>query len=259
MFPRILCIITTLHDDPTLTIKSLLAQSIQVTKIIVAAGSEKKVLLKSNENSITQIFIRPDFNKSLGERLGAAINASLESVNITDYDYILKMDADVILPILFLEINLTADADLNGRFGFCMLLKVNTFLKVLGGKWPELTTEDTYIEHFYSSLGFSVIDPALPPLVKRNAGVHYSWHSQLDRGVSWYKMGYEPLHVFISSFVGFRTNPRTIYSLIGYTYACLLRFEKYTFAGWLFKQQLKQFYDLSQLGKRVRMNILPYA
>lgn len=257
---RIFAVITTLDEDPTETIKSINAQEIKVSKILVVVGSRKfyEKLCSKRTKQIEFIFVKPDFSKSLGVRLGNAINVALAKVRIEDYDYLLKMDADIVLPIQFLSINLKVEADIIGRFGFCMLLKTSSFMKVLKGKWPELITEDTYIEHFYSSLGYVVTDSMLPPNIQRQAGARYSWKDQYDRGISWYKMGYEPLHAFVGSFTGFRTNPRIVYAIFGYTGALIKRSERYVFAAWLFRKQLEQFSNLKKLTARVRTYVLPF-
>jgi len=56
----------------------------------------------------------------------------LEHVNLEDYDYLLRVDADIILPKRFIEENLKAEADYVGKAGYCMLIKVSPFLKVFG-------------------------------------------------------------------------------------------------------------------------------
>lgn len=241
--------ITTLDDDPTETIESINAQAIKVSKILVAVGSRKLFdeLNSKVSKNVEFIFVKADFGKSLGVRLGNAINTALAKVSIQNYDYLLKLDADVILPRQFLPINLEVNADIMGKFGFCMLLKIYPFMKLLKGKWPELATEDTYIVHMYSRYGRIVTDFALSPIVRRKGGARYSWRDQFDMGISMYKLGYEPLHAFVNS-IGIRTNPRTIFAAFGYTSALIKRTETYDFAAWIFKKQLERFSNLKKLS-----------
>ncbi|MEM5854602.1 MAG: hypothetical protein QW228_09620 [Candidatus Aenigmatarchaeota archaeon] len=58
MKPRILAVIPTLNDDPTDTIKSLMSQTIKVSKILVAVGSEElyRKLVSTSGKGVVEIF-----------------------------------------------------------------------------------------------------------------------------------------------------------------------------------------------------------
>jgi hypothetical protein len=256
---RILAIITTLNEDPSETINSICYQHEKIN-VVVAVGSKPlfTCLSKTIRPDIEIILVPPDLTQTIGVRLGMAINAVLKKKDVSVFKYILKIDADVILPKNFIYANMKSGADLTGRFGFCMLLRVSSFVKLLEGKWPEVTTEDTYLEHLYSSQGYVVTDFILPPIIKRRAGSHYSWLSQYERGISWYKLGYEPFHAIIGSVIDFRSNPRILFAFFGYATASIKRTKRYSFAVWLFRKQLKQLLDIKDLASSVRKNVLPF-
>jgi len=57
---------------------------------------------------------------------------------------LLKIDADVAMPLNYLKRCLKLGADLVGLGPF-MLVKMEPFLKLLGGRWSEVPTDDAYI------------------------------------------------------------------------------------------------------------------
>jgi hypothetical protein len=248
---RIAAIITTLDDDPTETIESLLTQDVRVLKIIVVVGSERLYHhLSQTVSGVDLLFVQPDFSKSLGIRLGKAINFALKKIRVDAYDFLLKLDADIVLPTEFLSRNLSVGADLVGQSGFSMLLRVRPFMKLLNGRWPEETAEDTYIAHLYSRHGYTVADLVLSPLMNREGGFCYSWRYQLERGLSMYKLGCEPLHVLAAAAVDFKLNRRSIFLVFGYALAALKRVETYEFASWNFNKQVSLFFNIRALVSR---------
>jgi hypothetical protein len=241
---NLLVVIPTLNDDPTDTINSILSQGISISKILVGIGS--KILFRKLANAnfsekIKLIYVKPDFSKDLGTRVSQAINVSLKHVNLESYDYLLRFDADTVLPKNFLRTNLAAKPDLIGAHGSAMMLSIPRFTKLLNGKFPEVNSEDSYIYYLYQSHGFAVADLAIEPFTKRIGGSHYSWRQSFDMGISSYRLGYEPFHIFVGSTIGFRTNPAGFFGLFGYLSALIKRTGKHHFSNWLFYKQLGEF------------------
>jgi len=148
MSPKILAVIPTLDDDPTDTIKSLLRQTVKVSKIIVAVGSSKlyrNLISRYSDNVAEFVYVKPNFSDPLGKRVAVALNRALSKVRLSEYDYLLRVDADTVLPSNFIEENLKVDADYVGKAGYAMLLKMNCFIKFFNGRFFEIGAEDSYI------------------------------------------------------------------------------------------------------------------
>ncbi len=240
MVPKILAVIPTLADDPSDTIKSLMEQTVKVSKILVAVGSWRLYQkLISNGIGIAEYFyVKPNFKDPIGKRVAVALNYLLSKVCLEEYDYLLRVDADTILPNRFIEENLKADADYVGKAGYAMLLKMDCFIKFFNGRFVEVGAEDSYIGLKLLSQGCSVKPWILPPKLKRKSGSHHSWMYYFVRGTEMYKLGYEPIHVIEV----LRRDFRNLFTIIGYVTAMLKRIKRYDIASWVFKAQLKRLF-----------------
>ncbi len=240
MAPRILAVIPTLADDPTETIESLMRQTVGVSKILVAVGSRvlyQKLVQKYAHAAerVEFVYVKPNLRDPLGKRVAAKLNRALSKVRLEMYDYLLRVDADTILPESFIEENLKADADCVGMSGCTMLLKMDSFIKIFGGRFAEVGAEDTYTVVKLLIEGRSVKPRALPPKLKRRGGAHHSWRYFFDRGVERYRLGYEPVHVIGSVL----HDIRNLFTIIGYAAALLRGMKRYDTAYWVFRAQLK--------------------
>jgi hypothetical protein len=108
MTTKILAVIPTLSDDPADTIKSLLKQTVKVSKILVAVGSWKlfQKLISDGMGTAEYFYVKPNFKEPLGKRIAVALNYLLSQVRIEEFEYLLRVDADTILPNRFIEENL---------------------------------------------------------------------------------------------------------------------------------------------------------
>jgi len=97
------------------------------------------------------------------------MNIALQFVNINDYDYILKLD-DEILPPKFIEMCIKENADCVGSSGCAQLFKVSTFIKLFNGRFPEVISEDTYREFAILSTGRKLVKWPIEPIyfIKRS-------------------------------------------------------------------------------------------
>ncbi len=123
--PRILAVIPTLADDPAETIKSLMEQTVRVSKILVVVGSRELYQRLTQRYAHTAgyvecVYVKPNFQDPLGKRVAAALNHALSRVHLETYDYLLRVDADAILPKRFVEENLKAGADCVGESGYAI-------------------------------------------------------------------------------------------------------------------------------------------
>ncbi|MGB9959433.1 MAG: glycosyltransferase [Candidatus Bathyarchaeales archaeon] len=238
MAPKILAVIPTLADDPSDTIKSLMKQTVKVSKILVAVGSWKlyQKLISNGIGSAEYFYVKPDFKEPVGKRVAVALNYLLSKVRLEEFEYLLRVDADTVLPNRFIEENLKADADYVGKAGYAMLLKMDCFIKFFGGRFVEVGAEDSYIGLKLLSEGRSVKSWILPPKLERKSGAHHSWRYYFIRGIEMYKLGYEPIHVIEV----IRRDVRNLFTIIGYATAVLGRVKRYDTAYWVFKAQLKR-------------------
>jgi len=237
--PKILVLIPTLKDDPTETILSIKQQTINVSKIIVVVGARSlfRRLLNSEIASYVKIlYFKPDMKEYVGLRVAKGLNYALSTVKIENYDYILRVDADVILPPDFIEKNLRIDADVVGKAGYAMLIKTSSFLKVFKGRFREVNAEDSYFNLKFSKEGYKVKSWLRAPVLMRRSGRHHSYRYYVTRGIEMYRLGYEPLHVIEN----LRRDFRNIFCVYGYALALFKKIKRYEFASWVFKTQLRR-------------------
>lgn len=245
---KIITVIPTLNEDPTPTIQSLLAQSLEVSKIYVVIGSTTLYdKLAASDIERTQfIYVKPYFSQLLGKRVAAAINAALSNERLEEYDYVFKLDADVILPKKFVEMNLQDKPDFIGSGGAAMLFTVSSFLKVFAGKYPEVAADDTYFASKFLYDGYSVKRWVCPVQIKSQEKRSHSYRHQIQRGIELYKLGYEPVHILDLPREIACTEPRDvlsnqwIFQVAGYFLGVSKRVKRYEFAPWIFKMQVRR-------------------
>ncbi|MCX8170129.1 MAG: glycosyltransferase family 2 protein [Candidatus Methanomethyliaceae archaeon] len=116
MRAKVLVIIPTLNKFPEKTIKSIISQTIKPTRIIIATGS-RKVLEECLRRGFDSVYLRPNLSEHVGIRMTKAMNFALKSLKLEDYDYILKVDDDVVLHPRFIEASILTGADCVGGSG----------------------------------------------------------------------------------------------------------------------------------------------
>lgn len=237
----IVAVVPTLRDDPSETIESILEQTIRVSNIFCVVGSQAlhRSISSLNSTIIEIIFVKPDLNKCLGKRVAKALNTALRKVDLDKYDYILRVDADTKLPNNFIEENLKKNADCVGTSGYAMLINKKAFLEVFHGRFPEVCGEDSYFCLKLLSRGYIVKPWTLPPISKRESRVGHPWSHHFNRGEEMYKLGYEPFHVFNVLRTTLK-NPGVLFIVMGYGIAILKQMNRYKFARWVFRRQLKR-------------------
>ncbi|MCQ5341411.1 MAG: glycosyltransferase family 2 protein [Candidatus Methanomethylicia archaeon] len=230
---KILAIIPVLNRYPKETIKSLLNQTIKPSRIIIAAGSSS-VCQECKIHGIDCIYVKPNFYEHVGIRMTKAMNIALQSVNINNYDYILKLDDDVILPPKFIEMCIKENADCVGGSGCAQLFKVSTFIKLFNGRFPEVVSEDTYREFAILATGRKLVKWPIEPIyfIKKK----HSWRYYYEIGYNRYKLGYDFIHILFH----LRHGINYVFYLIGYISALIHREKKYSFANNIFWTKIKE-------------------
>jgi len=242
---KILTIIPTLKDIPLRSIASLLAQTIRPQKIIIVSGSRhiQRYLMSTIVPHIPiemeAIYVMPDMQEHVGVRVGKAINTALKNENIKLYDYILKMDSDVILHPTCLEKCIKKDADLIGLGSF-MLIKTKPFITILSGRWPEVPADDSYIRLAFTARGLKV-EPTPPEVIEvRKGGTYGNWKYYFYRGFDNYRLGINPIlmnYIVLRLMVERRTL-LPVFAFVGYFVALIKQVEYFDFATTIFKTGL---------------------
>jgi hypothetical protein len=123
--------------------------------------------------------------------VGKAINHELNNIDLHKYDFLLKVDADVAMPLNYLEKCLKLEADLVGLGPF-MLVKMEPFLKLLGGRWPEIPTDDAYVMMCFKAAGLRISPWPEGLVLKRKA--EGSWRYYYYRRIYDLKIGFDPIN-----------------------------------------------------------------
>lgn len=252
MFLRLLAVVATLNDDPNRTVESILRQSVEVSKIIVAVGGKdlyEKLKEKSTER-VEYFYVKPDYQLTVGKRVGAAINKALRKADFEKYDYVLKIDAEILLPANFVEANLAERPDFVGSVGFAMIFKTSSFLRVFGGVYPEVELDDIYFAFKFLYAGCSVKRwKSVPVEMKVREKGYQSFSRYLHGGVEMYRVGYEPVHILHSFLRGVRRGTLdgtlqvvNIVPVFGYFSAVLRNVKRYEFGLWIFRMQVRRLF-----------------
>lgn len=240
-YARVLVLIPTLNDDPSDAIESVMKQTVSPSKILVAVGSKElyqKLVTQPHADIVEYVYVKPNLREPVGLRVAKALNVLLSRVSLREYDYLVRVDADTILPPRFIEENLKLNADYVGKAGYAMILKIESFLKFLGGRFAEIAAEDTYVGLKLLSKGCRVESWILPPKLKRKSGSGHSWRYFYIRGIEMCKLGYEPIHIIER----LRWDFRYIFAIAGYIVAILKRVRRYDVAHWVLRAQLRRLF-----------------
>jgi len=217
---RVLAIIPAYKSYPFETIESLKNQTVENDIIVTASPKMRDDMTYYISLGVDVIFDNSKISEPKGIRVVKALNNALDMVgtSLKDYDYILKIDSDMILQSNFLEYNIARNKDLMGM-GRCLLIKVSKFIEVTDGRFYEkCSCDDTYL--------FAQFQAANADMIKWN----------------WYYAPYEPIkhiakctqrELFITGFdagrIGIRLSIKNIWikpvQFIGYILGILYPFK----------------------------------
>jgi hypothetical protein len=208
---KILCVIPALPDDlKQETVESVHNQTVPVDDVLIV--SEK----------ITD-------NISFPAKISKALNNALSHINLEDFDYILRVDGDTIIPSNFVEENLKENPHVTGD-GDAMIIHVPSFLREMGGRFFD-EQDDTYVRFKFAQDGLRSTNLKVQPIRTRKCGAKHSYRYYVERGEIMYRFGYEPLHV-LSKFL---LDRRNAFLVFGYLKGLLLRykhFDVYDYVRW---------------------------
>jgi hypothetical protein len=238
---KVLALLLAFDKPPEKTAKSLLNQTLKPDIVVVAAYPSALRGL-----SLKGVVVKPDLSQCVGERVTKAINVVLKDIKLNEYDYLLKADDDVIFPKEFLEKNIYAKYDVQGR-GNGLLIRVKPFIHLFGGKFPELCNDDYYLVNVFGAHGYKILlfKWCYPAIVLQEP--RYSYKRLLKMGEDLYRM-----NCFLVPFlIGFlmaiiKRNFMQIFQLVGYFSGLLKGLEKLPESNRIFWYQ----YDLFIKGLR---------
>lgn len=203
--------------------------------------------------SRVEVILEKGVGDTLSARVSDVLNKGLKNIDLTEYDYLLRVDSDTLLPENFLEENLKVEPDVMG-YGYAMLIKVEPFLKLMNGKFhPE--QDDSYIRFKFFFAGLKSLDYVVPPKLLRDSGKPHGKKYFIDRGVMFYRFGYEPIHVLSKMFI----DVHNFWTGIGYLKAVIKKPKKFEFASNVTHLQLKKLRSLHKLHGTIFNYILCFG
>jgi glycosyltransferase involved in cell wall biosynthesis len=254
MSPRILALVPTLVDDPSFAVESLRKQTTRVDRVIVACGSKELADSIQSDGFVNALYVKPRM-QGWGEGIAEALNACLATVNLGDFDYIVRLDADTQIPANFISDSMGLNADLVGEAGFAMLIRMEPFVEVAGGRFECVLAEDTYLAFKLKAFGKRVVPWVVLPELSRVSGSNKPWQFFIRRGAEMYRLGFEPFHVVGN--IGIQ--PSNVLAVVGYIAAAATQTRRYDFARRIFLLQLTSLREDVRFAVRGKKFIHPRA
>jgi hypothetical protein len=205
---RVFCMVLSLPEQLRFeTVQSVLEQSVAVDLVVLLTKKSKM--------------------PTLIERILEAENNGLEHVNLEEFDYLLKVDADTVLGKDFLKNNLSDNPDAVGP-GSALLVKVSEFIGLMEGKFRHI--DDCYIMDKFRMEGKNYHRWTEEP---KHTGHHISSSGEpmdvpylVGLGHMYYRLGHMPMQVFHSVFWEVPYSIRNIFTVAAYLLAFILRPKK---------------------------------
>lgn len=173
--PRIVCIVPALPNEVRLdTLRSIFFQTVPVSCVIILTEKIKEHL-------------------PFPAKISKVMNNMLVNLKIENYDYLLRVDADTVLPLNFIEENLKAQYDVLG-FGSAQLIAVPAFRKCMNGLMhPD--HDDGYPLFRFPQCGFkATLNYKVEPVFRRRSGLHRGSAWFVSQGELHYRYGYDILY-----------------------------------------------------------------
>jgi hypothetical protein len=217
---KILCVIPTLPCEIKIdTLQSIFSQSIPVTTTLL----------------LTEII---NDQISFPAKISKVLNSMIAFVRIEKFDYILRVDADIILPQDFIEKNIISGFYAMG-YGYAQLIDVKSFIKCMGGKFNS-EHDDGYIIEKFKFCGLPTSwDYVVKPILKREAGNHHGTSWFFTQGELKYKYGWEPVSLGIYVFKHF--NVYSFFEILGFFNALFNRKKRFDVAPNIMSNQLQKY------------------
>jgi hypothetical protein len=235
MTQQIIVFLLAFKEKPLLSLSSLSFQTWKPSKVvIVAAYPSACIKIKFKNLKVENIIVPPDLSLTVGERVGIALTIAFKRYDISRYDYILKLDSDVLFNEHFIEDNIKSGYDLVGG-GSAMLIKSSIFLKIFDLKWPISAIDDAYVIEAFKAKGYKVLEWnwASKPISLRSS--HFSIARRFRAGIEMYRCGIPFVNLLYRVLLFILRYPKLIHTamamIIGFVIAPLIKRRKYDIAS----------------------------
>jgi hypothetical protein len=235
--PRILCVIPALPSEIKLeTLRSIFNQTIPINHtVLLTEKIEEKLLFPA--------------------KISRVLNNMFENLKLENYDYILRVDADTVLPLNFVEGNLKQNCEVVG-YGPAQLIKVDSFQKCMGGRMhPD--HDDGYFFVKYPQCNLSAtLKYNVEPVIRRKSGFHQGTSWFLSQGELHFRYGYDLFHECFVVFLKWRNyHPYGIFFLAGYFRALFQRKKRFDVADAILAHNLLKYRHPSRFFRFARTKI----
>lgn len=218
-----MCLVPSLPSRLRLsTLKSIADQSVPVSAICV----------------LTQ---KAPVNLSFPAKISWVMNEFLGVVDLGSFDYLLRVDDDVDLPVNFVEGNLAGEFDIVG-YGPAQLIKVSSFVRLMGGRF-NCEHDDGYPIFKFKLCGLKAqASYFVEPNLRRLSGFHQGLQWFVSQGVLHYKYGHDILYELVIVLGKWRQyHPYGLFFLLGYFKALFSGVERFDVGEVLLYQNMRKF------------------
>jgi hypothetical protein len=154
---KIIAFILALEKKPLYPLLALSRQTLKPDKVVIVAGYPSACVNKfPNINELACIVVPPNFELSVGERVGIALTVAFRMYNIEAYDYVVRLDEDFYFDKHFLKDNIRDNYDLIGCHG-AMIIKSSKIIEILNGKWMISPMDDVLVIDMFRANGCKVL------------------------------------------------------------------------------------------------------
>lgn len=231
---KVLCVIPALpnevqHD----TLMSVFNQTLPVTTTLILTEKVKE-------------------NLAFPAKMSVVLNDMVRVVRLEEFDYLLRVDGDVILPPDFVKIHVDQSFDAVGC-GYAQLIRISAFIEVMGGRFhPD--HDDGYIIEKLAYVGKkSSWSYVVKPILKRASGLHHGSSWYLSQGELKYRYGDEPLELI--GYLAKHYCPYSIFELVGFFKALLLNKKRFDVADRRLYKRLRKYREPKRFLKLPRFAI----
>lgn len=182
---------------------------------------------------------REVFNGTISQRISSKLNDGITHICLKDFDYLLRIDCDEVLPLNLLEENLKLNVDICGASGHQQLIKISVFLKIMNGKFDK-DCDDSYISLKFMKEGYTYHEPIIKVVNIRKSGTNHKLEYYVNKGILKYRLGVNPFFIIQEDII----NIWNIIIILSYFWAILIKVKRYDIANFtssLQNYRLKKF------------------
>jgi hypothetical protein len=195
---KVICLIPSLPSEVRMeTLTSIFNQTVPVVHTILLTERVKDSL-------------------SFPAKISLVLNNMLENLKLENYDYLLRVDADTILPPNFIEENIKSCCAVIG-YGPAQLIEVKAFLKFMKGRmYPD--HDDGYPIVKLKQDGLKTqVTYKVSPIIQRKSGFHQGTKWFIEQGELHFCYGTDVLSEFaVVMFKWKNYHPYGCFFLVGY-------------------------------------------